>query len=307
MKTNRTMSALLLLVLFAGSVLARQRVEAARGTEATLEEILYVPSSKTLKRMSLGYSGLLASIYWTRAVQYFGAKYEVEFLASKNAQGSTNQPESMRYDLLYPLLDITTDLDPNLIPAYQNGAIFLSRSGAKQPDKAVALLEKGIRANPDYWRLYFTLGFIHYQDRRDFRAAQEAFEKGSAVPGALPWMKVMAARMAEHARDINTAIVLWKGVYAMSSDKMVKETSLEHIASLQADAAIEWLEQQVQLYRQKTGSLPSTWSDLVHGGLLRGIPVDPTGTPFVLMAGSTVTVKDPSKFPFLGEGRENAR
>jgi tetratricopeptide (TPR) repeat protein len=300
MTANCKVAALLLVALFTGSVLARQKVEAARGKEATLEEVLYIPSAKALKRMSLGYSGLLASIYWTRAVQYFGAKHEAEFFGK-------NEPGSTRYDLLYPLLDITTDLDPNLIPAYQNGAIFLSLSGARQPDKAVALLEKGIRANPEYWRLYFTLGFIHYQDRHDFRAAEEAFEKGSEVPGALPWMKVMAARMAGHARDINTALVLWKGVYDMSFDKMVKETALEHVASLQADAGIEALEQQVQLYRQKTGSLPSNWSDLVHGGLLRGIPVDPTGEPFVLIADGTVSVKDPSKFPFLGEGREKTK
>src|SRR5262245_13760588 len=209
MTANRKMVSLLVLLslLAAGSVLARQRVDAARGKEATLEEILYIPSSKALKRMSLGYSGLLADIYWTRAVQYFGGKHEVDMFGDKAEQGST------RYDLLYPLLDITTDLDPNLIPAYQNGSIFLTLSGARQPDKAVALLEKGIRANPEYWRLYFTLGFIHYQDRQDYKAAQEAFERGSEVPGALPWMKVMAARMAEHGRDINTAIELWKGVY----------------------------------------------------------------------------------------------
>ena len=84
------------------------------------------------------------------------------------------------------------------------GSIFLCQKppdGAGQPDKAVALVEKGIRANPSYWRLYFTLGFIHYIDRHDYKAAEQAFQKGSEVPGALPWMKVMAARMADHAED----------------------------------------------------------------------------------------------------------
>src|SRR5262249_17682375 len=199
MKSHRTViivAALLLVVLFAGSVFAARKAETLRGTEATLEEVLYLPSGKTLQRLSLGYSNLLADIYWTRAVQYFGGK---------------QLQRSKRYDLLYPLLDITTDLDPHLIPAYQSGSIFLSQGppwGAGQPDKAAALMEKGIRANPEYWRLYFTLGFIHYQDRHDPRAAQQAFEKGSEVPGALPWMKVMAARMAEHAQDINLALDL---------------------------------------------------------------------------------------------------
>src|SRR6201989_3064970 len=88
----------LLAALLAGSVLSLQQVQAARGQGATLEEVLYLPSGKILKRLSLGYSSLLADIYWTRAVQYFG---------SRHFNGAR------RYDLLAPLLDITTDLDPN--------------------------------------------------------------------------------------------------------------------------------------------------------------------------------------------------
>jgi tetratricopeptide (TPR) repeat protein len=287
-----TVAALLLVVLFAGSVWALNRVEQARGTEPALEEVLYVSSGKTLKRMSLGYSGLLAAVYWTRAVQYFGSRL-----------GHTT-----RFDLLSPLLDITTDLDPQLIPAYQTGSVFLSQKvpqGAGQPDKAVALLEKGIRENPEYWRLYFTLGFVHYVDRHDYKAAQQAFQKGSEVPGALPWMKTMAARMAERAEDLGTAIELWKTVYEdTNTDKMIRETALKHIVSLQAEGQIEELERRVQSYRERTRALPSRWSDLVGAGLLRGIPVDSTGAAFKLMPDGTVQVEDPKKFPFLGEGRK---
>jgi hypothetical protein len=196
----------LLLTLFAGSVVARQRVESLQGSQATLDEILYMPSGKTVKKLSLGYSSLLANVYWTRAVQYFG---------SQHMRGSE------RYDLLAPLLDITTDLDPNLIVAYETGSIFLCQKppdGAGQPDKAVELVEKGIRANPSYWRLYFTLCFIHSGDRQVPKAAEQAFLKGSEVPGALSWMKVMAARMAEHADDPATAAYLWKTIYEPTKD-----------------------------------------------------------------------------------------
>ncbi|MGC2060261.1 MAG: hypothetical protein WA653_18495, partial [Candidatus Sulfotelmatobacter sp.] len=41
----------------------------------TLEDVLYLNSPKVLKRISLGYDGLLADIYWTRAVQYFGGRH----------------------------------------------------------------------------------------------------------------------------------------------------------------------------------------------------------------------------------------
>jgi tetratricopeptide (TPR) repeat protein len=283
--------AVLLVLFFAGTVLCRSQVEKLRGKEVTLEEVLYMPSGKSVKRLSLGYSSLLADIYWTRAVQYFGEK--------------SNQ-RSMRYDLLYPLLDITTDLDPHLIVSYEFGSLFLSQpppEGAGQPEKAVALVEKGIRENPSYWRLYFTLGFIHYLDRRDYKAASEAFFKGSEVPGALPWMKVMAARMAEHGEDRSTALYLWKAVYDTSIDPQVKDTAMQHLASLRAEQDIEQLEQRVKLYRERTGVLPSRWLDMIRAGLLPGLPQDPDGTEYKLLPDGTVDVQDPAKYRFLDRNR----
>src|SRR4051812_17283566 len=84
------------------------RMDHLRGDRASAE-VLYLPSAGVLKRLSLGYTGLAADIYWTRVVQYFGGKH---------SQHSAN------YALLAPLLEITTDLDPKLIVAYQFGATF---------------------------------------------------------------------------------------------------------------------------------------------------------------------------------------
>jgi tetratricopeptide (TPR) repeat protein len=283
----------LFLALFAGSMISRHQVDKRRGAEATLEDVLYLPSGKTVKRLSLGYSGLLANIYWTRAVQYFGSKH------IRHAQ---------HYDLLYPLLEITTDLDPKLIVAYENGAVFLSQQppdGAGQPDKAVALLEKGIRENPEYWRLYFTLGFVHYIDRKDPKSAQMAFQRGSEVPGALPWMRVMAARMAEHSQDITTAMALWQAILETTTDKDVRNTAQQHLTSLQADRDINELERRVRIYHERTGKLPVSWADLINAGLLNGVPITPLKDAYLLKADGRVDVKDPSKYPYLGEWRTN--
>ncbi len=291
MRRNRTViiAGILFVCMFTGSVFSFRAVQPARGSSATLEDILYVPSGKTLKKLSLGYSGLLADIYWTRAVQYFGSRHLAR---------------ASRYDLLDPLLEITTDLDPHLLVAFQTGSIFLSQrppEGAGQPDKAVALLEKGIRENPDAWRLYFSLGFVHYQDRHDYKAAEEAFRKGSELPGALPWMKVMAARLAENAEDLGTALTLWQAVYDNNQDPNLREGALQHIRSLQAGMAIKELEGRVQLYRRQTGVFPSHWSEMIQKGFLPGVPVDPTRKPFKLMPDGTVQVEDPSQFRFLDQ------
>src|SRR5262245_39957486 len=110
---------------------------------SSLQDALYISSPAVVKKLSLGYSGLLADIYWTRVVQYFGGKHQ---------QGS------QEYKALAPLLDITTTLDPQLDVAYEFGSIFLSQNppdGAGDPDAAIALVRNGISKNPDKWRLYY--------------------------------------------------------------------------------------------------------------------------------------------------------
>src|SRR5437667_2977293 len=111
-RVTTAIAAALLIVMGAGSVFLLRRVDQLR-TGATLEEVLYISSPKALKRLSLGYSGLLADIYWTRAVQYFGSKHHVE---------------SNHYELLGPLLQITATLDPKLLVAYEYGSNFLASS-----------------------------------------------------------------------------------------------------------------------------------------------------------------------------------
>jgi tetratricopeptide (TPR) repeat protein len=292
MKKTTVIAVLLLVAAFLGSVLALHGVESARGKQATLEEVLYIPSGKALKRLSLGYSGVLADIYWTRAIQYYGRKME-------------QNDETMRYDLLYPLLDITTDLDPHLIVAYQFGSIFLSQKppvGAGQPDRAVALVEKGIRANPDYWRLYATLGSIHYLDRKDYKAAERAFQKGAENPQAGEWMKVMAATMAHRASDAETALYLWTQIYRSTEDELVRKNAQQHIAALQVDHDVLELERRVRMYLQQNQQLPLSWYDLIRERLLGRIPLDPANHAYKLMPDGGVQVEDPNDLPFITRG-----
>ena len=116
------------IISLAASAVILHRVDQLR-PQATIEEVLFLSSPKVLKRASLGYDGLLADIYWTRAVQYFGGRHH---------------NDARSYNLLYPLLEITTQLDPHLIAAYEFGASFLAPQppeGAGQPENAIQLME----------------------------------------------------------------------------------------------------------------------------------------------------------------------
>src|SRR5260370_41033342 len=138
-----TVASILLLLSLASSVLLLRGLDQVRAA-APLEDVLYFNSPTLVKQLSLGYDGLFADIYWTRAVQYFGSKHVTRTATD--------------YKLLSPLLEITTALDPKLVVAYEFGANFLvpkPPEGAGQPDKTITLLESCIRSNPEDCQRYY--------------------------------------------------------------------------------------------------------------------------------------------------------
>jgi tetratricopeptide (TPR) repeat protein len=273
----------------AASVEALRRVDQMR-PQATLDEVLYISSPAVLKRASLGYDGLLADIYWTRAVQYFGNRYH------NNAKD---------FNLLAPLLEITTALDPHLLVAYQFGASFLAPrppNGAGQSDRAIQLMEYGIKNNPNEWRLYYNLGFVYYMELKDYGKAADAFARGSRVPDAHPFLKVLAGQMAQHAGDFETARTLWTATYQTSRDRQIRKNALEHLRALRVDQDVTNLLSAVTRFRQRTGQLPSSISELAAAEGLRGIPLDPDGNSYRLTAEGRILVQDPDDFPFITMG-----
>ena len=275
-----------LLICLAGSFIALRQIESLNLSNS-MEDVLFISSPPFVKRASLGYSGLLADIYWMRVLQYFGKKH----LRS-----------STEYKALAPLLDITTTLDPNLVIAYEWGSTFLQQpppSGAGDDDAAITLIRKGIQNNPDNWHLYFTLGFIQYLGKHDYLGAAKTFEEGSRVPNAHPWMKIMAAKTLTDAGSDETARYLWQNIYDESTDKSLKQNAALHLACLVVDEEVSKLDSVVAEFRHRFGRNPTSWRELIAAGALRSVPLDPMGEPYVLRSNGQVTVADEKKFPFL--------
>ncbi len=287
-KITSAIAGTLFLLCAGASTLLLNQVDQIR-TGATLEQVLYVSSPKLLKRISLGYNGLLADIYWTRAVQYYGDKHH---------NGSS------RYDLLWPLLNITTQLDSHLIPAYLFGGTFLSQQppqGAGDPAKAIQLVQYGIQNNSDDWHLYYDLGFIYY-DLKDYRGAADAFARGSRVPNAHPFLKILAAQMAEHGGELETARMLWSATYQTSNDKNIRANAAAHLRAVKADMDVTALESLVERYRQQTRHLPASFIEMATAGFLRGVPIDPLGNPYRLTSDGRVLLRSPDDLPFVQKG-----
>jgi len=267
---SRPLWAVLLVVpvLFAALAALQVRIDAQARAMGDEREELLLRSPATLKQLSLGYDSLLADLYWTRAIQYYGERMGTEHA---------------RFDLLWPLLDITTTLDPRLIVAYRFGAVFLSEPGlgAGRPDLAVELVHRGIAENPLEWRLYADLGFLYYWWLQDYPNAATAYLEGSKIPGAPPLLKFMAARVAEKGGAFETSRMIWLEIYQSSKDPRVRNRALEMLAGLRAEEDEVHLDEIAEAYKQRFGRYPATTVELRDAGLLAGIPVDPSGYPYV--------------------------
>jgi hypothetical protein len=280
--TRQTVVGLALIGMFMSTAIAIQR---ARDRAYPLAEIndrtLYLTSADAVGRMALGFKTLAADLYWMRALQHFG-----DVQRGHRINGVADIEAARReYDSLYPLLDLTTSLDPMFNLAYRFGSIFLSEkppAGPGRPDLAVKLLEKGLRARPDRWEYMHDIGYVHYWWDHDYIKAAEAFRKASEMPGAPWWLKSLAATTLATGGDRRSSRTIFTAMLQSAEIDWMRHDAERRLLQLDALDTIDVLEALTERYRQRTGAIPADWSALVRAGLLRGIPVDPAGTPYVL-------------------------
>jgi tetratricopeptide (TPR) repeat protein len=255
--------------------------------EQQTRSILYVRSGAALKRIALEYDALAADVYWIRAIQYYGGQ-------RLSATGKK------RYELLYPMLDIATSLDPFFTIAYRFGAIFLSEGypgGPGRPDQSIALLRKGIAAQPTKWQYYHDIAFVYYWQLRDMEAAARWFRLAASQPGAPNWLEPVAATMLIQGGDRASARFLLQQILK-SEEAWLRRMATRGLLQVDALDLIDQLQAIVRRFPPPPGT-PYSWEWLRHQRILTMVPPDLTGTPFELDPQTgTVTVSSKSElFP----------
>jgi tetratricopeptide (TPR) repeat protein len=242
---------------------------------------LYFTSGDAVGRMALSYKSVLADVYWIRAVQYFGSTR----LAERAGAGRRAIPPHGRYDLLYPLLDVTTTLDPRFNIAYRFGAVFLSEgypNGPGRPDLAIALLDKGFAANPDRWQYLYDKAFVYYWTLQDYQQAARWFTEAARIDGAPEWLPGIAAATLAAGGDRQNARRLWQQIYDTADQQYLRDNARFHLLQLEVAEVADRLTGLLEAYARRTGTRPDSFRPLMAAGLLREEPRDPDGLPFVV-------------------------
>jgi hypothetical protein len=259
-----------LALLFAAAVpLSQARVDAGLGAPSAQRQVLYLWSGRHVKRLFPGFESLAADIYWLRTVQYFGAQRR--FAQEKS------------FELLRPLIEITTDLDPRLEIAYRYGAIFLAEpppEGAGRPHEAVEVLEKGVRNNPRSWQLREELGFFHFLFLHDAGRAAEVLVEASYLPEAPFWLRTLAADVLQRGGERQASRLMWQQMYAHAEDGLIRENARLRLGILDSLDAADGLTAAVAAFEAREGRRPGRLEELGAAGLWKGPLVDAAGEPF---------------------------
>lgn len=242
------------------------RVDLKKGPYELVGELMYFPSGKALRALSLGFYGPLADYVWFRFIQYYGLHRQTD----------------RQFEYMYHICDILTTLDPQYTFGYTLGALMLTHD-AKRPDQAKALLTKGMRNNPDDWRYPFMYAFMHYALIGDYAVAQRYFFLSASKPNAPETPRRWAAFfMYKKIGDLETALVLWIDFYNSTDNALERQTAQIYINSITMELHEKLLNEKVTEFKARFHRYPENLEELVEKKIIGSIPVEPHGYDYVI-------------------------
>ena len=245
------------------------------------EEQLYL-NGPSMKRLTLSFNGIAADWYWMRSLQYVGGKI-VNYEDTHAGKFDLNDLSSLDLRLLPSLLRMATTLDPQFLEPYYYGALVLPDIDGNE---AIALLERGIAANPNQWRLYQHLGYIYWQ-QHDYERASEVYDAGSKLSGAPLWMIAMSARMKAEGGAPQAAREMYLHINEVSDDITIRHMVEKQLMRLDSQDEREKIRRALSDYSARAGHCPLTWKEIGPALRAAGLRVDASGAPL-----------DPSAMPY---------
>jgi hypothetical protein len=168
-----------------------------------------------LRLSSFGYGHSASSLLWLRFLQ----------------QTPPRKVEADQLSWIYYDLDAVTELDPDFVPAYEHGGIFLSvvtedKRGAEQ------IFLKGVERYPDRWRIRAYLAYHYRWELNEPEKAGEQYIAAAGLPGAPTIVKVAAASAIAKKGDSGSGITLLESILKSTHEPGARKRILDKIEKI---------------------------------------------------------------------------
>jgi hypothetical protein len=259
---RRAPLAALALAAFVLTAAARRSLEPEASARGAVRNPAWLPSGHVLQTVSCGQRLLLADLYWLKAVQYVG---------------ETVLAKAQRWEALYPLAEIVTDLDPRFGYAYQVAGSNLAGL-AHRYDEADKILKKGMRNLPERW----SLPFVHATNKFLFEqqyAEAAHYARRAAEIGKRPHLALLAANLSALANtddEYSAAIAFLDQMLAETDTPELQAELLDRRTRIRTFQVLATVERAIAAFRARTGRLPGLLAELVPVELA-ALPADPSG------------------------------
>jgi hypothetical protein len=267
---------LLILIIIAGlaaTTLLTRWNDAHAAEPQFAEDPLYL-NGPAMKRLTLSFNGVAADWYWMKSLQYLGGKI-VNYEDTHGGRFNLRNLSSLNLKLLPSMLKMSTTLDPQFMEPYYHGALILPEV---DPNAAIDLLNQGIAANPNEWRLRHYLGYIYWQ-RHDYARASAVYADGGRLPGAPAWMAAMGARMKAEGGATLAAREMYAHIYETSDDPNVKRMVEKQLQRLDALDDREKIRHVLSEFAARNARCPASWKEISPALKAAGLRLDESGTP----------------------------
>jgi hypothetical protein len=237
--------------LAAATFFCLRQASARRATWPPEADTFYLPSSRTLRALSLGHHELAADLVAARGNVYFGTQ-----IMSKGEQ---------RW--LAPYVNTAVDLDPHFHRLYVSGAAMLIYTGKtitlEAVQAATALLERGVDTFPLDWELKFQIGFnylfelprlVQADDPRVPQWRQkgvEALRQAALFEGIPDWLPNLVARVLTKDGSQDLAIRHLEQAYAVATSEEARTQIRFKLVQLKGQQATRQLEEEKQRFDER--------------------------------------------------------
>jgi hypothetical protein len=223
-------------------------------------QLRLLPNGALVKPMVLGYHHVAADLLWLNIVQVLGER----------------EVRQADYEWLFHSLDVATTLDPHHVYAYDVGGVVLAEL-AGRVDWSNSLLEKGLAANPEAWRLPFQLGFNAFFHQQDYVRAADYMAIAARLLGRPSYVPELAARLYVEGKQPSLALDFLDVMERQTDDAQILAVLERRKAEVILERDLTMLEEAVQGYITRVGRGPETFDALIHAGDLAVLPVEPFG------------------------------